>query len=103
VDHVANATVACLLRTVPPAVPGVAFLSGGQGPDLATAHLAAIAARGPHPWQVTFSYGRALQDRALARWEGESSNVPAAQRSLSDAAVQNAAARVACAIEPAPA
>ncbi len=71
VAQVASATLDCLLQVVPAAVPGVSFLSGGQGADLATEHLQAMAERGPHPWQLTFSYGRALQDDALAAWGGE--------------------------------
>lgn len=70
VEQVASATLCSLRRVVPAAIPGVAFLSGGQGADKATAHLRAIAERGPHPWQLTFSYGRALQDDALAAWGG---------------------------------
>ncbi len=56
---------------MPAAVPGVSFLAGGQGADLATEHLQAMAERGPQPWQLTFSYGRAPQDDALAAWGGD--------------------------------
>jgi fructose-bisphosphate aldolase class I len=68
VREASEATVACLRATVPPSVAGVAFLSGGQPPALATEHLAAMAALGPHPWPVTFSFGRAIQDDVLAAW-----------------------------------
>src|SRR5205823_3121919 len=78
-DEVADLTIRCLRRTVPPAVPGIVFLSGGQDEVTATAHLNAMNARGPHPWQLSFSYGRALQASALAAWRGEQANVPAGQ------------------------
>ena len=71
VAEVADATLSCLRRTVPAAVPGIAFLSGGQSPDDATAHLQALVAAGPHPWTLTFSFGRALQDDALTAWGGK--------------------------------
>ena len=71
VAEVADATLSCLRRTVPVAVPGIAFLSGGQSPDEATSHLQAMVAAGPHPWTLTFSFGRALQDDALAAWGGK--------------------------------
>jgi fructose-bisphosphate aldolase class I len=80
VPDVAEATLACLSFTVPAAVPGVAFLSGGQSPEDATEHLQAMAAAGPHPWQITFSYGRALQDPAMAAWAG--TDVEAGQAAL---------------------
>jgi fructose-bisphosphate aldolase class I len=77
---VAAATLRCLCRHVPPAVPGVVFLSGGQGDVIATQHLDAInRAGGPKPWKLTFSYGRALQDAAAAAWKGKPENVQAAQ------------------------
>jgi fructose-bisphosphate aldolase, class I len=82
VDAVALATVGCLLETVPADVPGVAFLSGGQGPELATVHLNAMNAGSTVPWRLTFSFGRALQDPALRAWEGKFSNVEVAQRAL---------------------
>ncbi|MGH7645680.1 MAG: class I fructose-bisphosphate aldolase [Gemmatimonadales bacterium] len=82
VEQVAEATVRCLRRTVPAAVPGVVFLSGGQSPELATAHLSAMNALGAHPWQLRFSYGRALQDAALAAWRGEAANVAAGQKAF---------------------
>jgi fructose-bisphosphate aldolase, class I len=93
VEEVASATLRCLRRTVPAAVPGIAFLSGGQSPEVATAHLAAINARGGQPWQLTFSYGRALQDPALAAWKGEATAVPASMQALYHRAKLNAAAR----------
>ena len=82
VDEVADATLRVLRRTVPPAVPGIAFLSGGQSPELATAHLQALAARGPHPWQLTFSYARALQDPALAAWSRDGARPDVAREAL---------------------
>lgn len=92
VEEVAEATLACLRRTVPPAVPGVAFLSGGQGADLATEHLNAMNRLGPHPWQLSFSYGRALQDPALAAWKGDGTNTGAAQQALAERARANSEA-----------
>jgi len=82
VQQVAEMTVACLRRTVPPAVPGIAFLSGGQSAEVATEHLNAMNAMGPHPWQLSFSYGRALQDPALKAWKGEAANAEAGQAAL---------------------
>ena len=90
---VAAATVQCLLHHVPAAVPGVVFLSGGQSDEAATAHLNAInETKGPKPWKISFSYGRALQDRALATWLGEKDNSHAAQRAYYHRARCNAAA-----------
>lgn len=83
VDTVAARTVRCLRRTVPSAVPGIVFLSGGQSREVATAHLNAMNANhGPHPWKLSFSYGRALQDLALELWRGSNDNVGAAQGAL---------------------
>ncbi len=83
VGEVATATLRCLLRHVPPAVPGVVFLSGGQPDVVATRHLDAInRAGGPKPWKLSFSYGRALQDAALATWRGKAENLAAAQRAF---------------------
>jgi fructose-bisphosphate aldolase class I len=82
VEEVAQATLRCLLRTVPAAVPGVAFLSGGQSAEVATEHLNAMSKLGNLPWGLSFSYGRALQDPALHSWKGDPSNVPAAQAAL---------------------
>ncbi|HXG52653.1 MAG TPA: class I fructose-bisphosphate aldolase [candidate division Zixibacteria bacterium] len=93
VEEVAERTIRCLRRTVPAAVPGVAFLSGGQSAERATEHLNAMNAMGPHPWQVSFSYARALQDPALKAWKGEPANVPAAQRIFYHRAKCNSAAR----------
>jgi fructose-bisphosphate aldolase class I len=93
VDEVASVTVRCLRGCVPAAVPGIAFLSGGQSPEQATQHLQAINLLGPQPWQLTFSYGRALLDPPLAAWKGEPSNVQAAQQGLHHRARCNAAAR----------
>jgi fructose-bisphosphate aldolase class I len=80
VGEVASATLRCLRRHAPAAVPGVVFLSGGQRDVLATKHLDAInRAEGPKPWKLSFSYGRALQDAALAAWRGKPENVGLAQ------------------------
>src|SRR5678815_6098147 len=93
VEEVAQRTIQCLKRTVPAAVPGIAFLSGGQSAESATEHLNAMNAMGPHPWQVSFSYARALQDPALKAWKGEAANVPAAQKIFYHRAKCNSAAR----------
>lgn len=82
VSQVAEATMRCLTRYVPAAVPGIVFLSGGQSAEDATDHLNAMNAMGSHPWQVSFSYGRALQAPVLAAWKGQESNASAAQRAL---------------------
>ena len=93
VEEVAERTIRCLKRTVPAAVPGIAFLSGGQSAVSATEHLNAMNAKGPHPWQVSFSYARALQDPALKAWKGEAGNVAAAQKIFYHRAKMNSAAR----------
>jgi fructose-bisphosphate aldolase class I len=95
VDTVADGTLRCLRYNVPAAVPGVVFLSGGQSEEQATKHLAAINRRGAItvPWQLSFSYGRALQDAALKAWAGQPANVSAAQQALLERARANAAAR----------
>ena len=93
VDEVGRRTVEGLRETVPAAVPGIAFLSGGQSPQTATRHLQAINAVGQQPWELTFSYGRALQDDALLAWKGEASNVGQAQKALLDRTRSIAAAR----------
>ncbi len=93
VDEVAERTIRCLKRTVPGAVPGIAFLSGGQSAVSATEHLNAMNKMGPHPWQVSFSYARALQDPALKAWKGEAGNVAAAQKIFYHRAKMNSAAR----------
>ena len=82
VDEVASRTLTVLKRTVPAAVPGIAFLSGGQSDELATAHLDAMNRMGGGPWALTFSYGRALQAAALKAWKGAPANVAAAQAAL---------------------
>ncbi|MGH9036545.1 MAG: class I fructose-bisphosphate aldolase [Acidimicrobiia bacterium] len=82
VEAVAEATLRCLTETVPAEVPGIAFLSGGQSPELATAHLNAMNARGPAPWRLTYSFGRALQDPALKAWGGKPANADAVQLAL---------------------
>ncbi len=82
VQAVAEATLRCLRRYVPAAVPGIIFLSGGQSAEDATEHLNAMNAMGAQPWQVSFSYGRALQEPVLAAWQGQESNVAAAQKAL---------------------
>jgi fructose-bisphosphate aldolase class I len=94
VEEVATSTIRCLKRAVPAAVPGIVFLSGGQTAILATAHLNAINAEGgPHPWALSFSYGRALQDDAMRLWQGKPAFVAAAQRALHHRARCNGAAR----------
>ena len=93
VDEVAERTIRCLKRTVPGAVPGIAFLSGGQSAVCATEHLNKMNQLGPHPWQVSFSYARALQDPALKAWKGEPGNVAAAQKIFYHRAKMNSAAR----------
>jgi fructose-bisphosphate aldolase class I len=80
VEEVALATVRCLSRHVPAAVPGIVFLSGGQSHVAATAHLSAInRLDAPKPWKLSFSYGRALQDEALKAWLGKNENLPRGQ------------------------
>jgi len=93
VDEVAETTLECFYKHVPAAVPGIVFLSGGQTDEDATAHLNAMNARGPHPWQLSFSYGRALQAPALKAWGGKEENVEAAQRAYYHRAKMNSAAR----------
>jgi fructose-bisphosphate aldolase, class I len=95
VEEVADATVKCLLRAVPAAVPGVAFLSGGQSAELASAHLNAMNLRWRNktPWVVTFSFSRAIQQPALDAWQGRKSNIDAAQKILHHRAKCNGMAR----------
>jgi fructose-bisphosphate aldolase class I len=93
VDEVADVTLECFYKHVPAAVPGIVFLSGGQSDEDATVHLNAMNARGPHPWQLSFSYGRALQAPALKAWGGKEENVEAAQRAYYHRAKMNSAAR----------
>jgi fructose-bisphosphate aldolase class I len=95
VEEVATATLRCLKRHVPAAVPGIVFLSGGQNPRLATAHLNAInQLPGPRPWKLSFSYGRALQDPALEAWQGRDENLAAGRQALHRRASLNGAASV---------
>ena len=93
VEEVAERTLDVLYRHVPAAVPGIVFLSGGETDEDATAHLNAMNARGPHPWQLSFSYGRALQAPALKAWGGKPENVEAAKRAYYHRAKLNGAAR----------
>jgi fructose-bisphosphate aldolase, class I len=103
VEAVADATVQCLLRTVPAAVPGIAFLSGGQASEAASARLNAMnlrhnvrspmAGRSPPPWALTFSFGRAIQQPALELWQGQEANISVAQQALLHRAQCNGAAR----------
>lgn len=95
VEAVAEATVRALRDTVPASVPGIAFLSGGQSNELASARLSAMNAnyRGQHPWALAFSYARAIQAPALAIWSGQEANVEAAQKALYHRANCNKAAR----------
>lgn len=93
VKDVAAATLRVLKRTVPSAVPGIAFLSGGQTDELATAHLSTMNESGPHPWQLTFSYGRALQAPALKAWSGQANNFASGQKAYFHRARLNGAAR----------
>lgn len=92
VSEVAARTVAILGRTVPPAVAGIYFLSGGQTPEEASAHLDAINRVGRRPWPLSFSYGRALQEPPLNAWRGQAANVAAAQQALLKRARLNSAA-----------
>jgi fructose-bisphosphate aldolase, class I len=92
-EQVAEETIRCFKRHVPAAVPGIVFLSGGQSDEDATANLNAMNAIGPHPWQLSFSYGRALQAPALKAWSGKPENVEAAQRAYYHRAKMNSAAR----------
>jgi fructose-bisphosphate aldolase, class I len=93
VDTVADETIRCLKNTVPAAVPGVVFLSGGMSDEDATARLNAMNQRGPHPWELSFSYGRALQAPALKAWGGREENVEQAQQAFYRRAKFNGAAR----------
>ncbi len=93
VEEVARRTLQLLSRVVPAAVPGIAFLSGGQSDELATAHLNAMNELGGVPWELTFSYGRALQASPLKAWGGEESNVVAAQAAFAHRARCNGKAR----------
>jgi len=92
-DEIADATISTLRQVVPAAVPGLVFLSGGQSDHRATARLDALNRKGPQPWQLSFSFGRALQAPVLRAWAGDDANVPAAQAALLHRAELNAAAR----------
>ena len=96
VEGVADATVTCLLRTVPAAVPGIAFLSGGQHYELASARLNAMNGRfrSRLPWALTFSFARAIQQPALETWKGRQENAAVAQQALYHRARCNSAARL---------
>jgi fructose-bisphosphate aldolase class I len=93
VSQVAETTIRTLRRVVPAAVPGIVFLSGGQSPEEATRHLNAMNALGSHPWEISFSFARALQEPALKTWKGAASNVAAAQRIFFHRAKCNSEAR----------
>ena len=93
VEEVAAQSLHAYYKHVPAAVPGIVFLSGGQSDEDATAHLNAMNARDPHPWQLSFSYGRALQAPALNAWGGKPDNVEAGQRAYYHRAKMNSAAR----------
>jgi fructose-bisphosphate aldolase, class I len=87
--EIARATVDVLRECVPPEVPGIAFLSGGQTEEQATANLNEIAKLGPHPWHITFSFGRALQASALRAWAGRAANQEQARQALLERASEN--------------
>ena len=93
IGEVAERTLALLSEIVPPAVPGIAFLSGGQSDALASAHLSAMNEIGGVPWELTFSYGRALQSAPLRAWGGREENLAAAQAAFAHRARCNAEAR----------
>ncbi len=93
VEEVAASTLLALRTSVPAAVPGIVFLSGGQTEAEATAHLSAMNALGPQPWELSFSYGRALQASALDAWRGDAARVEAGQRAFYHRAKLNGAAR----------
>ncbi len=91
--EIARETLRCFYNTVPSAIPGIVFLSGGQDDIPATARLNEMNKLGPHPWELSFSYGRALQAPAIKAWKGEDSNVEAGQHELLHRARCNGAAR----------
>jgi fructose-bisphosphate aldolase, class I len=93
VQEVAEQTIRCFRRHVPAAVPGIVFLSGGQTDEDATAHLNAMNAMGPHPWELSFSYGRALQAPSLKAWAGDATNVESGQAAYLHRAKMNGLAR----------
>ncbi|HYA87970.1 MAG TPA: class I fructose-bisphosphate aldolase [Nitrospirota bacterium] len=92
-SQVAETTLRTLRRVVPAAVPGIVFLSGGQSPEQATRHLNAMNALGNHPWEISFSFARALQDPVLKTWMGAASNAAAAQKKFYHRAKCNSEAR----------
>jgi fructose-bisphosphate aldolase class I len=92
-EEIAEASVRCYRWVVPAAVPGIVFLSGGQSDEQATARLDAMNRLGPHPWELSFSYGRALQAAAQHAWKGDPSNRDAAQRAFYHRAKMNSVAR----------
>jgi fructose-bisphosphate aldolase class I len=92
-QEVAERTLDCLYCHVPAAVPGIVFLSGGQSDEDATVHLNEMNLRGPHPWQLSFSFGRALQSPTLNAWRGRPANIEAAERAFMHRARMNGAAR----------
>lgn len=98
--EVASATVRCLRETIPPAVPGIVFLSGGQTPEEATAHLDAMNRMGPHPWFLSFSFARALQDPVLTTWRGDPAKVGAAQLAFEQRARLNGLAQLGKYVSP---
>jgi fructose-bisphosphate aldolase, class I len=91
---VAERTLRCFRRTVPAAVPGIVFLSGGQSDELATARLNAMNATDDAPWEIAFSYSRALQGPAMKAWGGDAANAAAAQEAFYLRAKLNSAARL---------
>jgi len=94
VEEVAEATVECLLSTVPAAVPGIVFLSGGQSDRQATAHLNAMNSMYENlPWEISFSYARALQDLPMKTWGGDPNNMEEAQKAFYHRGKMNSAAR----------
>ena len=93
VTAVAEATLACFRNTVPAEVPGIVFLSGGQSDEKSTAHLSKMNELGGGPWELSFSYGRALQAAPLKAWGGNADNIAAAQKAYLHRAKCNGAAR----------
>jgi fructose-bisphosphate aldolase class I len=93
VEQVAEWTLRCLKEAVPPAIPGIVFLSGGQTDEAATAHLSEMNRIGGVPWELSFSYGRALQAPALKAWGGNPENIEAGKRAYYLRAKLNGAAR----------
>jgi fructose-bisphosphate aldolase class I len=93
IEEVAKATLHCFRRVIPAALPGIVFLSGGQSPSQATEHLNAMNRLGVQPWELSFSFGRALQDPVLSAWQGQAAHILAAQAALYHQAKCNGAAR----------